>query len=339
VPETKGRVLLVDDSKTIRAVVGGILREHGYEPSFAACGGEAFEALRGELPDVIILDLHLPDVDGFEVCRRIKNDPRTYHIPVLVLTTLDQIDTEVMAIDAGADDFITKPPDARVLDARVRMHIKRARRERFSSPLTGLPGNVLIEQELSDRFARGGPLTLVYVDLDNFKNYNDRYGYQRGDAVILLTASIIQAAVRTLGEGLDFVGHIGGDDFVILTAPSRAEAIANRVIAAFDEAIVGYYDTQTRERGWFEAVDRRGEPFQVPIMTISLASVSTENRAFDTTLQMIDVVTELKHHAKHIEASVFVRDRRGVADAVSSPETEPGDDEQLAAPTGAREDA
>jgi PleD family two-component response regulator len=311
VTDSKGRVLLVDDSKTIRAIVGGILRERGYEPSFAECGEAALDALQGKLPDVIILDLHLPDIDGFDVCRRIKTDPRTYHIPVIVLTTMDKTDIEVMAIDAGADDFISKPPDPRVLDARLQMHIKRTRRERFSNPLTGLPGNVLIEQEFMSWFAAGRPFSLTYIDLDNFKNYNDRYGYQRGDAVILLAASVIQAAVHALGDERDFVGHIGGDDFVVLTSAGRTQAIADRIISSFDEAIPGYYDTETRERGWFEAVDRRGTPFKVPIMTISVAAVSTENRAFETSLQMVDVVTELKHHAKTMECSVFVRDRRG----------------------------
>jgi CheY-like chemotaxis protein len=284
---------------------------------------EALEALGRELPDVIILDLNLPDIDGFEVCRRIKSDPRTYHIPVIVLTSLDQTDIEVSAIDAGADDFITKPPDPRALDARIGMHIKRAQRERFSNPLTGLPGNVLIEQELKERFSAGQPLTLAYIDLDNFKNYNDRYGYQRGDAVILLAASLIQAAVRSAGSGHDFVGHVGGDDFVVLTTPEHVGGMADRLISAFDEAVPGYYDAKTRATGWFQAVVRRGMPFRVPIMTISIASVGTTDRPFDSTLEMVDVVTELKHHAKEQPYSVHVRDRRTGPVRVSSPVTEP----------------
>jgi len=167
-----GRVLLVDDSATIRAVVGQHLITAGYDTSTAACGTDALAWLGAEHADAILLDVNLPDMSGLEVCRRIKCDPRTYHIPVIVLTSLDDTESELAAIDAGADDFVTKPPNPRVLAARLRMHIKRSLREQCSNALSGLPGNMLIEQEVSDRFASGEPFCLAYADLDDFKAYN-----------------------------------------------------------------------------------------------------------------------------------------------------------------------
>jgi PleD family two-component response regulator len=313
----KGIVLLVDDSQTIRAVIGQHLRVAGYEPLFAADGHQALETLEHAPVDAVLLDINLPDIDGYTVCRGIKANPRTYHIPVIVLTSMSDTEAELAAIDAGADDYIPKPPQPRVLDARLHMHIKRAVRERCSNPLTGLPGNVIIEQALTERFASGAPLCLAYIDLDDFKSYNDRFGYLRGDSVILLAASILIGAVEAEGRADDFVGHIGGDDFVVMTAPERINAIADHITRAFDEAVPAFYDDETRDIGWFEATDRRGHDYRVPIMSVSIASVNRSDRPFETSLEMVDAVTELKHHAKSIPGSVHIRERRH--DAVGSP--------------------
>lgn len=309
-PTGKGTVLVVDDSRTICAVLGQSLRDRSFKTLIAHTGKGGLKTAHDSQPDAIVLDLNLPDVDGYEVCRILKADPATYKIPVMVLTALEQPGFEVMAIDAGADDFVTKPVDPLVLDARLRMLIQRNRRERFSNPLTGLPGNILIDQELSMRLDRGDAFCLAYADLDYFKNYNDRYGYRRGDDVLLLTAGTIQDAVSTLGAPGDFVGHIGGDDFVIMAGCDRMKPIADRIIADFKAAVPEYYDEKTRARGSFDAADRRGNAFTVPIMSISIAAVSNDNREFGGSLEMVDVVTELKRFAKAQEGSVFVVDRR-----------------------------
>jgi diguanylate cyclase (GGDEF)-like protein len=306
----KGKVLLVDDSATIRAVVGEHLRSCGYDPQFAASGEQALAAIDPETVDAVLLDINLPDMSGYDVCRAAKRDPRTYHIPIIVLTSMSDTESELAAIDAGADDFIPKPPQPRLLDARLHMHITRAMRERCSNPLTGLPGNTMIEQELTERFSSEAPLCLAYIDLDDFKSYNDRYGYQRGDSIILLAASIIANALRADGGTNDFLGHIGGDDFVVLTDPDRMAAVAERVVRAFDEAVPAYYDDETRKVGSFESVDRRGNHYTVPLMSISIASVSNSDRPFETSLEMVDAVTELKHHAKQMAGSVHVAERR-----------------------------
>ncbi|RJQ52452.1 MAG: response regulator [Actinobacteria bacterium] len=305
---SKARILLVDDSKTIRQITGKALTERGYDVRLAATGAEGLEALQAELPDLVILDVELPDLDGFEVCRRIKADPRMHRLPVLVLTVLDQPGFEVIAIDAGADDFVTKPVDPLVLDARVGMIVRRTRRERHVHPLTGLPGDVLVDQEITCRLKSGKPFALCAVDLARFKQYNDEYGYDKGDQVLLMVATVLQSLV--LADGSAFLGHLGADDFVFMTSPKSSGPLANEILKNFDQAIPLYYDKKTRQRGYFEVVSRRGSAKRVPLLTMSIAKVSNEKETFASSIEMLDALVELKHYAKTFGESVYVIDRR-----------------------------
>lgn len=305
---SKAKILVVDDSKTVRVITSKALTERGYEVKCVATGEEALLSLDKELPDLIVLDVELPDVDGFEICRKIRSDPRMHSVPVLVLTVLDQPGFEVIAIDAGADDFVTKPVDPLVLDARIGMIVRRARRERHANPLTGLPGGLLVEQEVAVRLNAGRAFAVCAVDLDGFKFYNDRYGYEMGDQVILLTASLVEAAA-VAGKD-DFVGHPGGDDFVFITNPKRCAEVAKKIIASFDEAISAYYDSKTRQRGYFEVTSRQGAAKKVPMMTISLAMVSNEKQEFASSIEMFDALGELKRYTKTFAESIYVVERR-----------------------------
>lgn len=305
---SKAKVLLVDDSKTVRTITGKALKERGYDVSLAETGSEALEALRAEIPDLIILDVELPDMDGFEVSRRLKADPRTHRIPILVLTVLDQPGFEVIAIDAGADDFVTKPVDPLVLDARVGMMVRRSRRERHAHPLTGLPSDAIIDQEICCRLKSGDPFALCAVDIDGFRQYNEKYGYEKGDQVLLLLATILRSLVLESPE--DFVGHLGADDFVFMTSPERCGELANEIIKSFDQVIGEYYDKRTRQRGYFETLSRQGASRRVPMMGLSIAKISTDKEEFASTIEMMDALVELKRYAKTFGESVYVVERR-----------------------------
>jgi diguanylate cyclase (GGDEF)-like protein len=329
--ERKTRVLAIDDSAFFRQMLQRSLEESGYVAVLARDGQEALRLLETEIPDIVIVDLTLPDIDGLEVCRRIRKDPMTTSVPLLVLTSLDEPGIEVEAIDAGADDFITKPIDPRVLDARIKMIIRRMRRERMASPLTGLPGNIAIEQDVSRRLDLDEEFCLNYADLDNFKYFNDRYGYSKGDELLLFTSRVISTAVQALGDRGDFVGHLGGDDFVYVTAPGRAEAIAMRVIDEFDAQVPELYDQSTRKRGHFTAIDRRGHSYQVPIVTISIAMVDRDARGIQNSTEMADRLVELKRYAKGQPGSSYVTERRRSAKP-APPEDEPASAEDDADP-------
>src|ERR687888_514213 len=168
-------------------------------------------------------------LDGYEVCTRLRADGRTAHIPVLMLTARSLSADKVLGLTAGADDYIIKPFDPMELIARVKTTLRRASEMRSLSPLTGLPGNNRIEQEIQHRMERGTAVAVAYADLDNFKSYNDRYGFLRGDEVISLFAQVLRRAAQESAGPAGFVGHIGGDDFVVILPPDAAERFADRV--------------------------------------------------------------------------------------------------------------
>lgn len=315
----KGRVLAVDDSTLFRQMLEQVLKERGYTAFLAQNGMEALEMVQAEVPDIVLVDLTLPDIDGFEVCKRLRSDPSTQGIPILVLTSLEQPGFEVMAIDAGADDFISKPIDPLVLDARISMIVRRIRRERMANPLTGLPTSVPIDQEISARLARRQVTCLNYVDLDGFKHFNDEYGYDRGDDVLRMTAHILRMAVRDEGNKEDFIGQVGGDDFIYLTTSDKCEALEQRIRGDFDAAVPLLYDDDARKDGYFMATDRRGNEFKVPLLTLSIAMIDTGKKDFESSIEMLDAVTGLKTYAKSLEGSVYVTERRELRKPASSP--------------------
>lgn len=326
----KGTILFVEDSETIRQIVSVGLGERGYDVVTVETGEEAFGAMRLVTPDLVLLDINLPDMDGYAVCKRIKADPLSHHVPVIMATSLEETGFEIMAIEAGADDFVSKPIDPVVLDARINMIIRRVRRQRFANPLTGLPGGVIIEQRVASDFEAGHPFALCHVDIDKFKTFNDRYGYPRGDELLAHTAKLVTDAagysgkVGAAGDQHDpdavLVGHLGGDDYVYVAPSSKARKIGETIVERFDATVPDFYEEKDRDRGGVTVANRRGEDKFHPIVTISVAIVATEKRTFWSPLEVADTAAELKAYAKTLEGSVVVEDRR--VDAPSEGESE-----------------
>jgi diguanylate cyclase (GGDEF)-like protein len=188
--------------------------------------------------------------------------------------------------------------------------LRRSRDTRTQSPLTGLPGNVRIEEEIDARVERSEPFAILYDDLGHFKAYNDHYGFMRGDEVIQTTARLIGDVARGASEGSAFVGHVGGDDFVVVVAPEQSERVADALVAAFDEASAGFYDDADRERGFIEVTNRRGELQRFGMLTLSIGIASTAKRSFQHYAEAVAVATELKQYTKGSDASSWAVDRR-----------------------------
>jgi diguanylate cyclase (GGDEF)-like protein len=304
------RVLVVDDDRNLRKIIQTNLELAGYDVSTAANGEEALTMLDSMQPDLVVLDVMMPIMDGYEVARRIRRHPSNTHVPIIMLTAKSEVEDKLAGFEAGADDYITKPFGPQELLARVRAKIRRVEVDASLSPLTRLPGNLAIEAELRRRIDAKEPFAVLYLDLDNFKAFNDVYGFTHGDEAIQLIASSAVDVVRRRGTPQDFVGHIGGDDFLIVTLPERAEEIAREIIDTFDRDIRKLYNAQDLRQGFIETRDRRGTLNRFPIMSLSIAIISSAQRPLENYAQIGEAAAELKRYAKSISGSVYVKDKR-----------------------------
>ena len=305
----KPLVLVVDDDTALRTIISTNLELAGFRTVGAADGPSAIASLDDQVPDVVVLDVLMPLMDGYATLGKIRRHATASHVPVIVLTGRHDSIDPVKSLEAGADDFITKPFSPQEMLARVRAKVRRANVDSSLQPLTRLPGNIAIEHEVRSRFENRQPWAVVYADIDNFKAYNDAYGFARGDEAIKLVASTMAETIKRSGDETDFLGHIGGDDFIVVTTPPRAEALARAIATNFDRDVPGLYDAVDRTRGWIASKDRRGVATRFPLMSLSLAIVTNANRV--TSYQSIgEVAAELKSYAKRQPGSFVAMDKR-----------------------------
>ncbi len=304
------KILIIDDTDLMVKIISDILIQAGYEVVSATNGYDGIQKVREEKPDLILLDVVMPDIDGFEVCRILRDDDSNNLTPIIILTAQDNEDDKLSGLELGADDYIIKPFNPRELLGRVRNTLRRIDRNRCANPLTGLHGNIEIQAEINQKIAKKLDFNVIYADIDNFKAFNDVYGYANGDTAIKFTADIISDVVNTVGGQNDFVGHVGGDDFIIITTPKNSEKICKAIISDFDKKIINLYTKDDREKGFIVTENRVGDIMNYPIMTISLAIVSNENREIISHVQVSEFAAEMKRKAKAIKGSVYVKDSR-----------------------------
>jgi diguanylate cyclase (GGDEF)-like protein len=291
-------VLIVDDDRDIRTFVEVSLRLADFETLEAADGEEGLAMAVAHTPDVIVLDVMMPKMDGFTALRRIRRDGRISHIPVILLTAKAQTHDKLTGFEAGADDYLTKPFDPSELVARVQASLRRAADMRAIQPLTGLPGNTAIDKEVARRVDHGEPFALMHADLNNFKAYNDHYGYGRGDDVLRAFARILVECAREIGGAETFVGHVGGDDFVVVTDPGLFEPMAKAICTRFDATVPELYDIADRETGGIVVQDRQGDEQTYPLVAVSIGVALARPGGVERPEQAVAVANELKQFAK-----------------------------------------
>jgi diguanylate cyclase (GGDEF)-like protein len=305
-------VLVVDDDPDVARFVEVNLRSAGYDVAVASNGEEALEKAVEARPDLILLDVMMPKLDGFEVAQRLRRDPRTSSCSIIMLTAKALSSDKVLGLSSGADDYIIKPFDPVELLARVKGTLRRAREMRALSPLTGLPGNIRVQEEIRRRVAEEQPFALLYADLDHFKAYNDHYGFVRGDRAIQALARVITEVVHQVVGPTGFVGHVGGDDFVLIVPPDQAEIAAALLVDRFDLEAPHLYDANDADRGTIEVKDRQGTLRKFPLLTLSVGVATTQNRHFSHYGEAVAVATEMKQFAKTQPGSSFAVDRRTI---------------------------
>ncbi len=312
-PSARESILVVEDDEFIARLLRVELADVGYDVQTAGDGVEALKIAFERCPDLILADVMMPNMDGFEMTRRLREDPRTEAVSIIMLTARGLAADRLQGLTLGADDYLVKPFDADELLARIRGVLRRAEYMRSISPLTGLPGNVRVEDEIEARIAHGVDFALMYVDLDSFKAYSDRYGFVRGDEALKATAELIRDSAREMGGSLTFVGHIGGDDFVVVIEPALAVPVAEEIIRRFDRLAPTLYDPEDAARGYVDAEDRKGNRQRFPLLSVSIGIATTDARDFAHRAEAVAVATELKNHAKRTPGSSYALDRRGAA--------------------------
>lgn len=303
-------ILVVDDDVDIARFVQVNLEVEGFDVLVAHEGETAFALAREHRPDLAVLDLMMPGVDGLELTRRMRSDPTTSGVPIIMLTAKGLTVDKVVGLTAGADDYVVKPFDTTELVARIRSTLRRSKEFRELSPLTGLPGNTRILQEVTQRSSRGVDFAVGHVDIDRFKTVNDLYGFGRGDEFIVALAKCLQEAAAAAGDPSAFIGHVGGDDFVIVCAPPQVRPMTEWAVNAFTQAADALYDPVDAERGYVEITDRRGDVRQANLVTLSIGVALSTHRSFADAREMVAAASEMKTVAKTQPANYVAIDRR-----------------------------
>jgi len=312
--EAKPKVLIADDQIILLALMKEMLEASGFSVVTASDGNEAMAQIKRENPDIAVIDYNMPYKNAFVIAQEVKSDSIYAHMPLIILTAISDKQTKLKGLSLGIDDYLIKPVDADELVARIRMILKRTKQVLDANPLTRLPGNPSIQARIEKEIARGSKFAVLYVDLNQFKSFNDAYGFEAGDRVIKSTANLLASQARQV-DGLNaFVGHIGGDDFIVVCAAHCAETLAKRIIQDFDTLAPSFYNEEDRQRGYIISTDRRGEVQQFPFLSVSIGIVHNASRKLSSLAQISQIGTELKHHAKQAGKSACVVDRRTASD-------------------------
>lgn len=303
-------VLVVDDDEQMLKLVKRVLERAGFECVAIADGQAAHDAAVDWRPDIIVLDLMLGATTGEEILVELRRDFRTRLIPVVFLTVRSSLKDKVEHLLNGADDYVTKPFIPEELVARLRAVITRATTTRDLNPLTGMSGNSDILREITHRLVAQERFAVLYPDIDAFKSYNDHYGFLRGDDVIKTLSTIILEVLEANPSKRHFAGHIGGDDFVVLTEPGLAEPIADEITRRFDAAVPELYDLIDRERGWIEYEERNGNKIRAEFVAVSIGIVIAEPGRYMSAAALSSRAAEVKGVAKRMPGSTWIVDRR-----------------------------
>jgi DNA-binding response OmpR family regulator len=292
---SKPRLLIVEDDQDISNMLRIYFTGQGYEVDTALRGSIALEKTRQDMPHLIVLDIMLPDIDGFEVCRVLRTNTRTSHVPIIFLTQKDERSDKLQGFELGADDYITKPFDIEELKLRVQRAIARAEQQSLTDPRSGLPAGRLIEDQLRQIIRREN-WSLMDIRINDYEPFKEVYGFVAADDLLRFTAMLLNEVVDELGTSNDFIGHAGGDNFVIVTGEEAVIAIQQQLKMRFKDEVLTNYNFMDRERGFIITTDPSGTTSEIPMMTLSIGTVSPSHYQFSDIREITELAAEARRH-------------------------------------------
>jgi DNA-binding response OmpR family regulator len=276
---SKGRILVVEDDLDISKMLRLYFDSQGYEVLTVMRGHDALEVCRKKQPNVVVLDIMLPDMDGYDVCRELRGNLRTSHVPVIFLTQKDERSDKIAGLELGADDYITKPFDIEELKLRVQGAMRRAQSTSLTDPVTGLPSSKLIEEQLKKLLTRDD-WAILYVVINHMDAFIEVEDIVARDDILRFVAMNLNETVEAHGTSNDFIGHTSGNDFIIITVPTVTDAIKTAFAKRFDEGVPTFYDFITRQRGRVIYTDQDGNQREAPLMSLSVGVLTASDGPF-----------------------------------------------------------
>lgn len=280
------------------------------EFKFKSVKTQEIEIALRNIPSLIIIDEDTADVNIVEFCKSIRSNEDNSITPIIVVSSNREKEHVIEVLKTDVEYYIKKPIEDEYFYYTIKNIVGLLSKNRRISPLTGLPGNVQIQAEMKKRLLNKEIFAILYFDLDNFKAYNDVYGFANGDEIIKFTARTISKHIHQVENSDNFIGHIGGDDFVAIIGKANYDEVCQNIIAEFDKFAVDFYNEEDVERGFVEVANRRGIIEQFPLTTISIAVVEVDSKIYKTTLEIGEVASQIKHKAKAILGSTYVINRR-----------------------------
>ena len=302
-------IYIIDNTQSVLNILKQIFKDE-VDYQFKSVKTEELNIALKNIPDMIIIDEDTINVDIIDLCKSIRENEDNSITPIVVISSEWEKEHRLKILEQSIEYFILKPIDREYFYYTVRNILNLLQNNRRISPLTGLPGNVQIQAEMKKRLLNKEQFEMFYFDLDNFKAYNDTYGFANGDEIIKFTARTIVENVHKMGTEDSFIGHIGGDDFVAITGKTDYEKICKNIISDFDTYVLGYYSDEDVQKGYIEVANRRGIIEQFPLTSISIGVVEITPGRFKNTLEIGEVGAQVKHQAKSIMGSTYIINRR-----------------------------
>jgi diguanylate cyclase (GGDEF)-like protein len=304
------KIMVLSPDQGLGALFAEAFSREEAEVAGLSAGRGAVEHLFNDPPDLLVVDQKLADIPGLDLVAMVKSENVYRQLPVALVMDEADVAAGIDWCAAEVDELLTRPLTPAMLRARVSLTLARASRSLDAHPLTKLPGNTSIIGRIQELIDRREDFALAYADLDYFKSFNDRYGFSRGDEVLMMTARLIVNTVRAVGGAKAFVGHVGGDDFVFILAPDRVEEACKGVVASFDAIVPHFYDAEDRALGYIQSTDREGNRRSFPLMAISIAVIFNREGRLKHYGEASQTAMTLKKKAKENPRSCYVLDQR-----------------------------